>query len=185
LLAGIGGLVFFTPARARIITLYIVGAYSAFAIIFGTNDSYVYLLPAFVVFALWIGLAAGGILRLAPRMGWGVSAILLLSFLAMAVLHFPQVDASSDKRAETFGAQVMRESPPDAILFARGDRAVFALWYFHHSPCTSQTWPLAAETCCTLTGTRRPYARYALRIQGRCWAETILLRERSAPGMLC
>jgi hypothetical protein len=41
------------------------------------------------------------------------------------------VDASHDRRAETFGREVLSAAPQDAIVFARGDEAVFSLWYFH------------------------------------------------------
>jgi hypothetical protein len=30
-----------------------------------------------------------------------------------------------------FGRQVMAEVPNDALVFVKGDRAVFGLWYFH------------------------------------------------------
>jgi hypothetical protein len=41
------------------------------------------------------------------------------------------VDASHDQRAEQFGRDVIGQAPDHAIVFAKGDRAVFALWYFH------------------------------------------------------
>ena len=45
--------------------------------------------------------------------------------------YLAQVDASGDRRAETFGREVLLEAPRQAIVFAKGDRAVFTLWYFH------------------------------------------------------
>jgi hypothetical protein len=44
--------------------------------------------------------------------------------------HLP-VDASQDVRAEAFGREVLSRTPQSAILVAEGDRALFALWYFH------------------------------------------------------
>jgi len=41
------------------------------------------------------------------------------------------VDASRDFRAEQFGGDVLNQAPAHAIVFAKGDRAVFTLWYFH------------------------------------------------------
>jgi hypothetical protein len=52
-------------------------------------------------------------------------------FALRPVTYLAQVDASGDRRAETFGREVLSEAPGGAILFARGDRAVFTLWYFH------------------------------------------------------
>jgi hypothetical protein len=46
-------------------------------------------------------------------------------------VHWAQVDASHDRRAERFAAQVLEATPRGAVLFAKGDRAVFSLWYFH------------------------------------------------------
>lgn len=45
--------------------------------------------------------------------------------------RWPKVDASHDLRAEEFGRQVIENIPQNAIVFANGDRAIFALWYFH------------------------------------------------------
>jgi hypothetical protein len=44
---------------------------------------------------------------------------------------FLQVDASQDTRADSFAHEVLSAVPPEAILFTTGDRAIFALWYFH------------------------------------------------------
>ena len=129
---GFAGLLFFSsPARLRLVTAWCAAAFTAFALGFGTLDSYVYLLPAFIAFAIWIGQGAAGMLRLNPRLGEAVCALLLVSLFLRAGANWPQVDASRDSEAERFGARIMQEAPPDAILFARGDRAVFTLWYFH------------------------------------------------------
>ena len=36
-------------------------------------------------------------------------------------------------RAEDFGRQVMTETPLNAFVFAQGDQAIFATWYFHYA----------------------------------------------------
>jgi hypothetical protein len=54
--------------------------------------------------------------------------------IAYFVLHpaayLAELDASADRRAELFGRQILSAAPTNSILFARGDRAVFTLWYF-------------------------------------------------------
>ncbi len=59
-------------------------------------------------------------------------SLLIVGFLLIRSLsHFQQVDASQDLRAEAFAREVLSRAPQDAILFAEGDQAIFALWYFH------------------------------------------------------
>jgi len=41
------------------------------------------------------------------------------------------VDASKDLRAEMFGNQIIYDVPKDALVFVKGDQAIFSLWYFH------------------------------------------------------
>lgn len=133
---GFLGLVyFFKPNRLYFITLANAVIFSLFAILYSTSDSYVYLLPVFVSFALWMGLGLAGLLDLAgkykPAAEWAGAVVLLAWFALLAVNRWPLVDASHDLRADQFGTQVMREAPPNALLFVESDRASFALWYYH------------------------------------------------------
>lgn len=132
-LAVTGLVVFFQPSRLYLFTLWVGAAYSVFAIIYSSDDSYLYLLPVCLVFSIWIGLAAGHILNLAgaKALKWGTGMLLAAYFVWGGVSHAAQVDASQDRRAEQFGRQVLSEVPKEALVFAKGDRAVFTLWYFH------------------------------------------------------
>jgi hypothetical protein len=111
--------------------------FSAFAIVYGTADSYVYLIPAFLCFAIWIGLGLDGLMKAATRRVPVGGLALCLVFIAYLFLYAaytsPQVDASRDTRAEEFGMAVMAQAPEQAIVFAQGDEAVFTLWYFHYA----------------------------------------------------
>ena len=133
----IGLIVFFAPTRLHLITLSIVIGFSAFAIMYDTSDSFVYLIPVVLSFAVWIGLGTDGLIKAAsrtlPRWSGGIGWLILLYLLGLSFYHWPQVDASSDQRAERFGVAIMNTAPPHAILFADGDRAVFTLWYFHYA----------------------------------------------------
>ncbi|MBI5296418.1 MAG: DUF2723 domain-containing protein [Chloroflexi bacterium] len=134
-LACLGLIVFFKPTALYRHTLWIAVINLAFALAYGTHDSFVYLIPTCLGFALWIGMGLAGILsvlpprlaRLGPALGLGLAVFLLL----LGFSHRPQVDASHDQRAEAFGRQVLALAPADAVIYARGDRAVFTLWYFH------------------------------------------------------
>ncbi|MDX9992340.1 MAG: DUF2723 domain-containing protein [Anaerolineales bacterium] len=115
--------------------LWLAAGSVLFALVYTTSDSFLYLLPVILSFSVWIGagLAKGSQLlsarwpRLAPSL-----AILFLIFLAgQTALNWQKVDASHDLRAEDFGEQVLAALPPNALVFARGDQAVFGLWYFH------------------------------------------------------
>ena len=36
-------------------------------------------------------------------------------------------------RAEQFGNDVLLQAPANAIIFAKGDKAIFTMWYFHYA----------------------------------------------------
>ncbi len=86
------------------------------------------------ILTAWIALGTAGFIRAFPshaaafRLSVG---FLVFGIFAMRVLTLmSSVDAAHDLRAETFGREIPA-APKDAIIFAKGDQAVFALWYFH------------------------------------------------------
>lgn len=136
LVIGMAGLIVFgSRSRITILTVWIAVTYSVFAYLYRSADSHTYLIPTFLCFAIWIGLGMAGFIGVFPghaaafRLGIG---FLVLATFAMRVLtSMSGVDASHDLQAETFGREVLAAAPKDAIIFAKGDQAVFALWYFH------------------------------------------------------
>jgi hypothetical protein len=137
ILALIGLVFFFSPSRLFVFTIWQVIIYSGFAIIYGSFDSYVYLLPVCISFSIWIGLGLAGmmtskVLR-SPGPGLAISLLFLIYLFGFAAYHWPQVDASHDMRAENFGRQILESAPSNAIIFAEGDQAVFTTWYFHYA----------------------------------------------------
>ena len=131
----IGLILFFTRSHLYFATIWVSLAYSLFAIVYSSDDSYVYLIPVYISFAIWIGLGVGNALEKISSHGsvflWG-TAFLLTGYFAFRIpSYIPQVDASKDTRAEMFGAQVMSDVPRDALVFVTGDQAIFSLWYFH------------------------------------------------------
>ncbi len=132
----IGLVVFYKPSLLNKNMIWIVFVFISFAVIYATHDSFIYLIPAFLCFSIWIGLGLGGLmdinLHYRPFGAAGVLIFILYLFI-MAANHRQQVDASQDLRAERFGEQVLAESPANAIVFAKGDKAIFAMWYFHYA----------------------------------------------------
>ena len=131
----IGLVVYGRRSRLFLLTVWTAGVFTAFAIVYGSSDSYVYLIPVFLSFSIWIGSGMLGLAqqsaRLSPLLRLGF-ALLIISYLAgHSLRQIDQVDASTDHRAESFGREVLAAAPENAILFAQGDRAVFTLWYFH------------------------------------------------------
>lgn len=133
----LGLIVFFKPTRINYCMLWIVAASSAFAIGYATTDAFMYLIPAFLCFAIWVGIGLGGLMEAFSNrshiIGLVIALVFLLALLIQAWKTFPLVDASHDQRAEAFGRSVLALAPTNAIVFAKGDEAVFTLWYFQYA----------------------------------------------------
>lgn len=114
--------------------LFIV--FSIFSIGYNSYDSDVYLIPAFLVAAILVGVGVLELVEWASRWrSWGgiiTGIVILIGLIVPAVFHYPQVDASHDDRAENFGQAVFRSAPAQAIIFTQGDQATFAVRYFQY-----------------------------------------------------
>lgn len=133
--AVVGLILYGTRSRLSLLTIWTAVVSAVFAGLYGSHDSYIYLMPVIVCFAIWMGLFFVGLSDRFARGSsvlWISSALLLTGYLAFrAATHVSQLDATTDLRAESFGREVLAAAPEDALLFATGDRAVFTLWYFH------------------------------------------------------
>jgi Protein of unknown function (DUF2723) len=133
----IGLIIYFRPTCLNYYMIWIVVASSIFAVGYATPDSFLYLIPAFLCFAIWIGIGLGGLMEASSKRfrGIGIFAglVILLILLLQAWNAWPLVDASHDQRAESFGKSVLSLAPEHAIVFAKGDEAVFTLWYFQYA----------------------------------------------------
>ena len=131
----VGLILFFKPSRLYLNTLWIVAAFSFFSIIYATYDSFLYLVPVFLCFTIWIGMGLAGLMdafnQRFRKSGSVLGLVFILYLFVLAGNNWNQVDASRDFRAEQFGGDVLNQAPAHAIVFAKGDRAVFTLWYFH------------------------------------------------------
>lgn len=114
--------------------LVAVLALAIFAVSYNTSDSQVYLIPALVVFAVWIGAGWGNVRSsLLPARGQvGVSIGLALLMLALPtftlVRNWSAQDLRTDHTARDFLDGVMNEAPPHAIVVTSDERHTFALW---------------------------------------------------------
>ncbi len=133
----IGLIVFYRPTRLNYFMFWIVIIYSAFAVGYATTDSFMYLIPVFLCFAIWIGVGLGRLMEVSSRrfriIGSLVGLVFILIIFTQAWKVWPQVDASHDQRAESFGKNVLSLAPNRAIVFAQGDEAVFTMWYFQYA----------------------------------------------------
>jgi hypothetical protein len=130
----LGLIVFFKPSPLYRNMIWTMAVYTSFSIIYATSDSFLYLIPVFMCFAICIGIGLSGLMELFDRRFHRGSIVIGLVFILIlfvqAATNWAYVDASHDQRAEQFGGDVMRQAPDQAIVFAKGDRAVFTLWYF-------------------------------------------------------
>lgn len=130
-----GIIVFYKRSQLYWQTIWIFSAYSVLALGYATFDSFLYLIPAFLGFSIWIGLGVSGVMGLvaqkSPRFGISLSLIFVIYLFLLAGSHWSQVDASRDARAENFGREALSKAQEDSIVFAKGDKAIFTLWYFH------------------------------------------------------
>ncbi len=138
LIVGLLGLfIFLRPSSLQRSTLWLMMIFSIFAIVYATEDSFLYFITPTLCFAIWIGLGVDGLMGMIthriPKLGWAAGLIVLLSLFIVASGHWTQVDASRDARAEQFGQLVMAQMPADTLVFVQGDQAIFSLWYFHYA----------------------------------------------------
>lgn len=114
---------------------------SIYAIGYDTTDSYVYLLPALLIFSLWLGWGLyelGDAVRKLARarwarggsIAWGLLALLPLLSLAW---NLPRQDLSRDNEAYSYAQSSLRLVAPGAVIIAETDPQTFALWYARYA----------------------------------------------------
>jgi hypothetical protein len=111
--------------------------YCIFAIVYGSFDSFVYLIPSIMAFSIWIGFGLQEMTQFVVsrwRSGWIAIIIIILVASGIQIIQTaPKVDASKDQRAEVFGRTILKTLPHNAMIFTEDDESTFALWYFHHA----------------------------------------------------
>jgi len=115
------------------ILLLTFALYSLYAAGYNTTDSYVYLLPVYMLFALWIAHGADLVLRTLGQTRTAsatLTAALLLLPLVSLRANWQAVDLHDDRSAHDYGAQVFAQVPDGAIVVSATDPHTFTLWYF-------------------------------------------------------
>jgi hypothetical protein len=120
-------------AYSSLVTFLLVSAYS---IGYNTTDSYIYLLPALLIFSLWIG---WGLYDLGNafqkfmgskfRHGHLIRGALILLPLLSLLLNFSAQNISQDDEAYTYAQQSLQIVAPEAVIITDDDPRTFALWY--------------------------------------------------------
>ena len=112
--------------------------YSVYAIGYNTTDSYVYLLPVYCIYALWIAQgvqrALMAVARLQPawrRPLWALACMALLALPLNALReNLPAVDLHADHTAYDYGTQALSQVPDRCMVISASDVHTFTLWYF-------------------------------------------------------
>ncbi len=149
---GIGGLLAATwgavqtprPSnRLHWLPLWMFASSSLFAIFYNTADSRIYLIPALLSGAIWIGSTFASVWsipwRNKPLGQWLVIAFLILT-LARIPFTLPQVDPRSDRRAEHYLSYAQETIPQNALVLTRTDAETFPLWYLHYGLGQQPGW---------------------------------------------
>ena len=114
--------------------IWIFISYGAFALIYASYDSYVYLIPTILAFSLWLGLGfntlINSIMERWQKAMWVIAPMIIVLFVWHTSSVAPVVDASKDNRAEVFSQLVFNSVPNDAMIITKDDPSTFALWYF-------------------------------------------------------
>jgi hypothetical protein len=107
--------------------------YSLYAAGYNTTDSYVYLLPVYTLFALWIAHGAVFVLHSLDQTGAvpvALAAALLVLPVAALRANWPAVDLHDDRSAHDYGAEIFAQVPDGSIVISATDPHTFTLWYF-------------------------------------------------------
>jgi hypothetical protein len=105
---------------------------AVYALGYDTADSYVYLLPAFLVGTLWLALgvaSAWGALEARPALRRLLPLVLVLAVAWLGVVNYRAQNLRADTEAERWLAAVEAQTPRGALLISQGDAHTFALDY--------------------------------------------------------
>jgi len=112
---------------------------SAHSILYGTEDSYLYLLPVAEVAALWMAWGAYGVLHGLRDLGGTRQRLMRLIMVALlalplfsAISRFRDMDLSADREAYVAGESLLQAAAPNGLILSRGDAQTFPLWYVRY-----------------------------------------------------
>ena len=113
-----------------------------YSITYQSNDAQVYLIPTFMVFAIWIGVGLYWLVDLAVetltlRLRVIVSlpvALFLAAFLVVPglqlLLNYGGTGLRGDRESLTYAQGIFQSVEPDAVILADTEYELFPLWYY-------------------------------------------------------
>jgi len=107
-------------------SLVSAGLIVVYAIGYNTTDSDVYLLPAYLFFAVWLG---WGLYQVAHRWSLKYSRALILLPLIAFFLNISAQNLRADYEAYDYAHRSLTTVQPKAIIITETDAQAFALWY--------------------------------------------------------
>ena len=114
-------------------TLGVFGLYSLYALGYHTPDWEIYLIPIYMLAALWMGRGLLYLFERAARWPSPARCALILSCLllpaASLIGHWANLDLSRDHEARDYATSILELLPEQAIIVTGADRHTFALWY--------------------------------------------------------
>ena len=130
------GLIFFRSIskifRWTLIWLFLTCSF--FYLTYASRDSIVYLVPAWIVFSIWIGEGFSTFLE-KIHFSFGVDKVvtilLLIGLLVRIPISWDLVNPSRDTITADYLEQILAKAPPDALLVTISDYDTFPLWYGH------------------------------------------------------
>ena len=136
IILGFSGLIiFYKTSKLFILSIWIGAVFWIAYLIYQSSDSFIYLIPGVISFSIWIGICVGisiSFLRkykIIPQVLF--VSLLIITLLIGVIDNWETVDASRDTRAGDFAEKVFRLTPENSLVIAKGDQAIFSLWYFH------------------------------------------------------
>lgn len=134
-LAVIGAVQFkFKKNLLNIFLIYVFFISSIFAIVYSTDDSINYLLPAFLVAAIWIALGLTVIYFWKFRkfaLGQFITIGVMLFIIGRIPFIFSEVDPRDQTQPADYAEKFLSEMPENAMVYTSADLDTFPLWYYH------------------------------------------------------
>ncbi len=126
-----------------------VALLAGYTVTYHTIDTFIYLIPVFMIFSVWLAgglvvvftgarrLAAdsragrGPLARVGPRMATGALAVAALAAIPgfSVATNLGDLDLSGDREAIQFAESTIETVGSGGVIFARSAETVFGLWY--------------------------------------------------------
>lgn len=135
LIAGLFGI--YNPKRNKLAkwsTVYIFSIYSLFAIGYKTNDSFVYLIPAIIIFSLWCGWGINDLFQQNWKkinLGWLMVSVILIYSIFIIPSRYQSI-APRNADLANYAETTLSSASENAYLFPENDGQTFSLWYYQY-----------------------------------------------------